>query len=252
MAHIQQGQLAHINATKLYFEIRGQGDPLLLLHGFTGSGADWRYAGGEQLEQNFQLIVPDARGHGRSDNPERAVTHKQYAADVLELLNHLGIERCKAIGMSFGANTLLHVAIRQPERIKAMVLVSGALYFPEQARRLMRETLVDEQPPGEWQAMRERHRLGDEQIRDLWRQQRGFADSYDDVAFTPPHLSQITARTLIVYGDRDPLYPVEMAVQMYRAIERCALWVVPEAGHGPIFLEAADLFARTATAFLSG
>ena len=92
----------------------------------------------------------------------------------------------------------------------------------------------------------------DPQIIALWQQQRGFADSYEDVSFTPPHLSRITARTLVVYGDRDPLYPVEMAVEMFRSIPRSVLWVVPNGGHGPVFLEAADDFARTSLHFLRG
>jgi pimeloyl-ACP methyl ester carboxylesterase len=54
---------------------------------------------------------------------------------------------------------------------------------------------------------------------------------------------------LIVYGDRDFLYPVEMAVEMYRAIPQSALWVVPNGGHGPIFFDAAPQFAQTALAF---
>ena len=51
-------------------------------------------------------------------------------------------------------------------------------------------------------------------------------------------------------GDRDPLYPVEMAVDMYRAIPRSALWVVPKGGHGPIFFDAAPQFGQTALSFL--
>jgi pimeloyl-ACP methyl ester carboxylesterase len=75
-------------------------------------------------------------------------------------------------------------------------------------------------------------------------------DSYDDLNFTPPQLAKITASTLIVYGDRDPFYPIEMAVDMHRAIPRSALWIVPNAGHGPIFLTAAAQFAQTSLAFL--
>jgi pimeloyl-ACP methyl ester carboxylesterase len=67
--------------------------------------------------------------------------------------------------------------------------------------------------------------------------------------FTPSSLSKITAPTLIVYGDRDPLYPVEMAVEMYRAIPRSALWVVPNGGHGPVFFGDAARFAQTALSF---
>jgi pimeloyl-ACP methyl ester carboxylesterase len=67
--------------------------------------------------------------------------------------------------------------------------------------------------------------------------------------FTPPLLNTITASTLIVYGDRDFLYPIEMAVEMYRAIPRAALWVVPNGGHGPVFLDAAAQFTQTVRDF---
>jgi pimeloyl-ACP methyl ester carboxylesterase len=98
--------------------------------------------------------------------------------------------------------------------------------------------------------MRQWHRQGDEQIRDLWAQGHAFKDSYDDMSFTPPQLATITARTLLVHGDRDPLYPVRLALEMYEAIPRSWLWVVPNGGHGPVFGESAGPFAETALAFL--
>jgi pimeloyl-ACP methyl ester carboxylesterase len=85
--------------------------------------------------------------------------------------------------------------------------------------------------------MRAWHKHGDEQIREIWRQANAFAGSYDDMNFTPPYLSTITARTLIVHGDRDPLYPVNLALEMFAAIPRSSLWVIPEGEHGPIFGE---------------
>ena len=130
-----------------------------------------------------------------------------------------------------------------------MILVSDAMYFPEQARQIMRQVMVENQPPSGWEAMRARHKLGDKQIIALWEWQRDMKDNYDEMNFTPPLLAQITAPTLIVYGDRDFLYPVEMAVEMYRAIPRSALWVVPQGGHGPIFGEASARFGETALAF---
>jgi pimeloyl-ACP methyl ester carboxylesterase len=241
---------AQVNGAELYYEVRGEGEPLLLLHGLTGTSGDWEHAGRDNLAREYQIIAADARGHGRSTNPERTLTHKRCAEDALALLDHLGIRACKAIGMSMGGNTLLHVATMAPERITAMVLVSATMYFPEQAREIMRRAAVEDQPEEAWRAMRERHKRGDAQILALWEQQRALKDSYDDVRFTPPELGKIQARTLIVYGDRDPLYPVEMAVEMYRSIPRSALWVVPNGGHGPIFVEAAEAFARTALEFL--
>jgi len=247
----QPGQTVHLNGIDLYYEVHRAGEPLLLLHGFTGCSGDWSYAGRDQLASDYQLITPDARGHGRSTNPQKTLTHRQCALDFLALLDHLGLQRCKAIGMSFGGNTLLHMATLQPERFEALVLVSATMYFPQQARQLMRQTPIENMPPEEWRVMRERHKLGDEQITALWEQQRAFKDSYDDMNFTPPALSRIQARTLIVYGDRDPLYPVEMAVELYRAIPRSELWVIPGGGHGPIFLEAAVPFVRESRRFLS-
>jgi pimeloyl-ACP methyl ester carboxylesterase len=247
--HLMTSENVWLNGIEMYCETEGAGEALLLLHGGGGCHDDWAYAGRDTLLTRYKLVAPDARGHGRSTNPQKIITHRQCALDAFALLDHLGIGKCRAIGLSFGANTLLHMATMQPDRIEAMILVSAAMYFPEQARAIMRQVPIEGQPPEEWVAMRQRHKLGDEQIVALWEWQRGMKDSYDDMNFTPPSLSRITASTLIVYGDRDPLYPVEMAVEMYRAIPRSALCVVPNGGHLPVFLDATDQFVQTTLAF---
>ena len=238
-----------LNAIEMFYETDGSGEPLLLLHGGTGCHEDWGYAGREDFVGHYRLIAPDARGHGRSTNPSGAITHRQCASDTLALLDHLQIDRCKAIGLSMGGNILLHMATMQPDRIEAMVVVSATMYFPDQARDIMRQVRVEDQPASEWETMRKRHHLGDEQIRALWEWTRGLKDSYDDMNFTPESLRKIRAATLIVYGDRDFLYPVEMGVEMYRAIPNAALWVVPKGGHGPVSLDAASQFVKTTLAF---
>lgn len=241
---------ATVNGAELYLETWGAGEPLLLLHGMGGCATDWQYAGRESLAREYELIAVDARGHGRSTNPSGVLTHRQHAADVLALVESLGIRRCKAIGLSMGGNTLLHVVTRAPALIDAMVLVSATPYFPEQARALMRRMSPDARSPEEWREMRQRHAHGDAQVRALFQAQYDLRDSYDDLCFTPAELARVTARTLIVYGDRDPLYPVGLGAELYRSIPRAALWVVPNGGHGPIFLAAAEPFARAALAFL--
>ncbi|MBZ4420607.1 alpha/beta fold hydrolase [Myxococcus sp. RHSTA-1-4] len=240
-----------VEGMELRYTVRGQGAPLVLLHGFTGAGSDWKHVFDlDSLAERYRLIVPDLRGHGGSNNPSDAFTVRQCATDVLALLDQLGIERFRAIGMSLGGNTLLHIATRAPARVERMVVVSSPPYYPAQARRIMATLTEESRTEAEWAEMRARHSLGDEQIRALWRHGRGFADSYDDMNFTPPLLSTISAPTLIVYGDHDPLYPVELGLELYRSIPRSQLWVVPGGGHGPIFLEHRDAFARTALAFL--
>jgi pimeloyl-ACP methyl ester carboxylesterase len=271
-----------VNGLELFYELRGLGTPLLLLHGGTGCHSDWAYSGREQFEREYRLILPDARGHGssrihgtagpstREQNTARSLgmtpegapetfdhyktlTHRQCALDTLALLDHLGIERCKAVGISMGGNILLHMATMQPERIEAMVVVSATMYFPEQARKIMAAVPAPEnQPQSEWDRMRRQHKLGDEQIVALWQWAHSLKDSYDDMNFTPEKLAAIKARTLVVYGDRDPLYPVEMGVAMYRAIPNSSLWVVPDGGHGPVFFKDAEEFAKGSIEFLKG
>ena len=244
------GNTIQVNGIDLYYETQGSGEALLLLHGGSGCHENWVYAGRDEFLREYSLILPDARGHGRSTNPQKTITHRQCAQDMLALLDHLAIKKCRAVGISMGGNILLHMATMQPDRIQAMVVVSATMYFPEQARAIMRQIPVENQPASEWETMRKRHKHGDEQILAIWEWSRGMKDSYDDMNFTPPLLSKITAPTLIVYGDRDFLYPVEMAVEMYRAIPNSALWVIPNGGHGPVFLQAAPQFAQTALTFL--
>jgi pimeloyl-ACP methyl ester carboxylesterase len=241
---------APVNDIEMYYEIRGEGEPLVLLHGGGGVGANWNLVFVEP-PAGYRLVVPDLRGHGRSTNPGGRFTIRQFALDVLALLDHLEIDQFKAIGMSLGAKALLHVATQQPGRVDAMVLAAGAPYFPERARSLMREMREENRTEAEWRQMRAWHQ-NDEQIRALWRMAREFADSYDDQNFTPPYLSTITARTLVVHGDRDELYPLRLALEMYESIPRASLWVIPNAGHGAIFGPAADQFVSTAVAFLGG
>jgi pimeloyl-ACP methyl ester carboxylesterase len=130
-----------------------------------------------------------------------------------------------------------------------MVLVSATSYFPAQARAIMRkyaETLTD----ADRATMRRRHPGGEAQIGGILASVTAFADSHNDMNFTPPCLSTITARTLIVQGDRDPLYPLEISVEMAKAIPRSSLWIVPNAGHGPVGGDRWPEFLRTAVSFL--
>jgi len=233
----------------LFFRDSGEGEPLLLLHGFTGCGDDWKHVFAEPL-QGYRIIAPDLPAHGRSPNPRNDFKFADVARDVFALLDELKIDRVKAIGMSAGANTLLHMATQQPDRVIAFVHVSGTPRFPDQARAVMRAITEESRSDGEWTEMRGRHHLGDDQIRALWRYAREFANDREDMNFDAARLSKITARTLIVHGDRDPLYPVEQAVELYRSIPNASLCVVPGGGHGPIFGDQAEVFRRISAEFL--
>jgi pimeloyl-ACP methyl ester carboxylesterase len=245
------GQTVTINEMQMYYVTFGQGQPLVLLHGYTGSSGDWELFLPD-LAKEHRLIIPDLRGHGRSTNPSTTFTFRQAALDVFALLDHLGIEQFKAIGMSGGGNTLLHMATHQPGRVAAMALVSAVSYYPEQSRTFMRDYTVDKLSDEEWRIQRQRHQHGDEQIRALWRHGQAFKDDFHDMNFIPPYLSTITARTLIVYGDRDPLYPVSMALEMFNATPHSYLCIVPNAGHLPVSYDLREPFIKTVLPFLRG
>jgi pimeloyl-ACP methyl ester carboxylesterase len=240
-----------IDGCEIHYEVIGEGEPLLLLHGGLGSGRDWRHVFDlEALAKKWRVIVPDARGHGQSTNPSGAFTFRRCALDVIALLDHLGVRETRAVAMSLGAKTMLHVATEVPARVSRMVLVSAAPRFPEATRAAMRAFAAQERTPTEWEMMRAQHVLGDAQIEALWALGARFADDPDDMSFTAERLRAVTAKTLVVHGDRDFLYPVELAVEIYRGIPGAALYVVPGGGHGPIFLGEKEPFVRRALAFL--
>ena len=242
------GRIVTLNRVEIYFEVHGSGEPLLLLHGFSGCSQDWVALPGDWGAE-FQLIIPDMRGHGRSGNLTKNFRHDEAAGDMFALLDHLGIQTFKGVGVSGGGNVLLHMATKQPERASAMVLVSATSYFPAQARPIMRQ-YAEQLRPEDREILRRRHPGGDAQIEAILASTTAFANSYDDMNFTAADLAKITARTLIVQGDRDPLYPLDISVEMANVIPRSSLWIVPNAGHGPIGGERWPEFLKTAAAFL--
>jgi len=241
--------MLRIGDMELHYDIHGEGEPLLWLHGGMGHGPDWTFIFGKP-PAGYQLIAPDLRGHGRSTGAAPTYSFKQSAIDAAALLDHLHIDRVKTIGLSGGGISALHLAVLQPERVASLVAISAPPAFPEQAKAIQRIYSESMLEPPERARMRERHpRPG--QVETLFAQVHAMADA-NDPNFTRAELATITAATLIVFGDRDPLYPVSQAVELKDAIPRSWLWVVPNGGHGPVFGPLAPAFVRNALAFLAG
>ena len=130
-----------------------------------------------------------------------------------------------------------------------MVLVSATSHFPDQARSIMRRASFATMPHQVQQMYRECAKRGDEQIRQLIAQFNALGKNYDDMNFTAQSLSTITARTLVVHGDRDRFFPVEIPVSIYRSIPDAALWIIPGGDHVPIY-DSTVPFTSTALRFL--
>lgn len=116
------------DGTRIYHEVRGHGSPLVLFHGSGTSSALWHRLGYVQTLGDHQLVLIDARGHGRSDKPheERAYRMDTLVADVLAVLDRLRIERTDFFGYSLGGRVGYALAASEPERLNALVIGGGS------------------------------------------------------------------------------------------------------------------------------
>jgi len=115
-----QGERFAVNGIKLYYEIFGKGEPLLLLHGGAATIESW-YAQIPEFAKKYQVIVPDCRGHGRTNDAEGPINFTLMASDLAGLLDHLGLKGVMIVGWSDGGVTAFELAIRHPELVKKIV-----------------------------------------------------------------------------------------------------------------------------------
>jgi pimeloyl-ACP methyl ester carboxylesterase len=123
---------ASVNGLEMYYEIHGEGEgvPLVVLHGAYMTGNAGGIAGmGDfvaPLGEGRRVIAPDLQGHGRTADVDRPIRYETLADDVAALLGHLGIAQADVFGFSMGGGVALQVAIRHPERVGKLVVVSAS------------------------------------------------------------------------------------------------------------------------------
>ena len=108
---------AHIGNIIIHYQIQGQGEPLLLIMGYRGSGFMWGEDLIALLACHFQVIFFDNRGTGLSDKPETLYTIPMMADDAAGLLRHLGIQRAHVFGVSMGGMIAQELALRHPQMV---------------------------------------------------------------------------------------------------------------------------------------
>ena len=109
----------------IYYEVEGEGQPLVMMHGFTGDLSSWRSEGYvDSLKNECQLILMDARGHGKSDKPHEveAYDSEKRAGDVIAVLDALGIDRTNYFGYSMGGRLGYEIAKYFPSRVKSLII----------------------------------------------------------------------------------------------------------------------------------
>ena len=245
------GRFAEVNGIGMYYEVHGEGEPLVLLARVqrfqVRLGAIRR-----DLAEHYKLIVPDLRGHGRPTNPDGPVHPPAVRPRRVPLLDEPGISG-SGDGHQHGGMTLIHMATQQPGRRRRHRPDRGHDLLPRgSARSCARTTVESSTPEEQWAAHRRVHSTATSKSGPLRRQFHGFKDSYDDMNFTPPFLATIQARTLIVHGDRDEFFPVSIPVEMYRSIPNSYLLDHPNGGHVPIYGDNRAAFTEEVLEFLKG
>jgi pimeloyl-ACP methyl ester carboxylesterase len=124
-----------VNDIEIYYEIAGQGEPVLFLHGLGSSSAGWGFQR-EVFASDYLMITPDIRGHGRSDKPPGPYGMALLAADIAALLDALDIKAVHVVGLSLGGMIGFQMAVDQPERVRSLTVVNAG---PEVVPRTFKE-----------------------------------------------------------------------------------------------------------------
>lgn len=107
---------------RMYYEVHGHGEPLLLITGLGGHSLDWGWLLPEMLAEHYQVVIYDNRGAGRSDQPQGPYSIKQMAQDTVGLMDAIGLKRSHIFGVSMGGMIAQEVALDYPERVEKLVL----------------------------------------------------------------------------------------------------------------------------------
>lgn len=227
---IYENGYSEVNGIKMYYEIYGQGKPLILIHG-----------GGSTIQTNFEKIIPllaknrkviavELQAHGRTNDRNADLTFEQDADDIATLLKNLNINKADFLGFSNGGTTTLQIAIRHPEIVDKIILGSALAkrngvpdWFWDFMSQAKLENMPKQLKEGYKKVAADTNGLQIMHDKDAKRM-INFKDIPDE------QIKSIKAQTLIVIGDKDVITP-EHAIELHRQIANSELAIIP-GGHG--------------------
>lgn len=232
----------NVNNTTLYYEEKGEGEALILLHGLTSNHHMLKQEM-EYFKHYFRVIAVDSRGHGKSEKPS-SYTLDDHINDILALMDELGIDKVNLIGMSMGTYVAQGVAVSVPDRVKKMILVSGTthakretegllaehrdeighLNFEEQMGRLANHIFYNMEAVGKW--------LNSIPGGLTPEQQEIAADALANFDFRPK-LENVKAETLVISGKHDELNPPHEGKEIADLIPGAKFVEFENSGHAP-------------------
>jgi pimeloyl-ACP methyl ester carboxylesterase len=260
--------IARSGAVRIHYEVRGFGEPLLLIMGFRSSSRLWRQELLDLLSRNFQVITFDNRGTGASDKPNAVYTIAMMADDAVSVLDELQLSRAHVFGVSMGGMVAQELTLRYPQRLDRLIL--GCTTFDGQRAAIA-------SLPAYSRLLTASNLPQEETIRRRWRIMLSpqFTSARPDVldelteqalAYPTPEftavrqamaiqwfdsssrLSRIAAPTLVVTGSADALIPSHHSHLLAQRIPDSTLEVLQGAGHG-FFWERPGHLVDLLTAF---
>ena len=259
-----------VQGTRVVFYDRGSGPALVLVHGMFGDHLDWEPVL-EPLARKHRVIAPDLPGFGDSEKPNREYTGEFFVAALHELLQALGVERATLAGNSFGGILAVLYALAHPRTVERLVLVSsgGLRTFGGKEKQLAVERLSEENLLALTPAVHRQMfasifaRSGAAQERYFGKQDaklaradypayvRAIVSSIRLVLSTCllDRLGEVRCPTLLLWGDRDIVFPVELARQALERLSQGKLEILPGGGHA-LQIDCPDEFVAALGEFL--
>jgi len=258
---------------KLRYEIRGSGDPLALIMGFSGSSRGWGEPFLSGIEKRYRTILIDNRGTGESDKPDAAWTMTDMANDIAAVLDHAKMPRAHIYGISMGGMIAQEFALKHASRVRGLVLGCTACGMqhsapndPENVAKLMPDPKLsaEEQARRAFSVACGTPFLNSKHGQDFINQQIADMGKYP---VTPMHtyarqfgaiqgwdsyeqLGQIKAPTLIIHGDDDRLLPHANAEILHKQIPGSKVHILKGIGH-MFFWEAPEESVRVPADFVA-
>jgi pimeloyl-ACP methyl ester carboxylesterase len=227
---------ADLGTHRLAYADLGSGEPVIFMHGGLIDHQSW----GNQLPlaDNFRIILPDTRGHGRSGGANLPATYAAFADDVIALMDRLGLARATLVGFSDGGCSALHAVLRYPDRIANLVIIGTpyniANYSPGVVDHFHAMT-AEQVEASAWPLLKEmitkiRAHMADQEWKDYWqRVVKGLWVSEPDFALSD--FADMRVRTLILHGENEKSFGREISEELAATIPDCQLLYVPDASH---------------------
>jgi 3-oxoadipate enol-lactonase len=247
-----------IDGFELYYEVHGDGPPLVFAHGVGGNHASWFHQI-PAFAPRYRTVVFDHRGFGNSRDDPGGPGRSRFVADLAALLEHLAIDKATLVAQSMGGGTCAHFAWRYPQRVRSLVLADtlvGLKLPPALAQRLAQvDQAVDGLPQLE-RVLGESFRRRDPAGGQLYSQIASFnqvnrktlTGSLGDGP-TPEQLAATGVPVLFLVGAEDRIFPPALVAEVQRLVPGSRYVELPAAGHSAYF-ESPEAFNQAVLSFL--